>query len=384
MNQALAGQRGEAHISRIEWEDIGTGRGFVSATARLRLTVEGPENLPETMIAKFSCKGVEGDYYRKIGHYQRELIFYRELRRTCPVETPRCYYAGRDGDTYLLLLEDLAGCEVADEIEGTTIERVEQVLLELARLHAFYWQHAILDDIDWPEIELEVADVRRKTQEGFQHLETHFGDRPLTRMATSMEAPLRKYLQLVERARALGLGRVKKGRLERRGKGTLVHGDPRLDNIFFRNTRPIMVDWQSAVAGDCARDVAHFLIWGLTVEQRRDHEARLTRFYYDALCEGGVRGYSFRQLQVGYARGVFAEMMSIASIAKQIGCENARSEKLARTIFDRVEQACLDHRISSRLKMMALVFRARGLLIRLKILFLGRKTAPTRARDTIP
>jgi aminoglycoside phosphotransferase (APT) family kinase protein len=84
-------------------------------------------------------------------------------------------------------------------------------------------------------------------------------------------------------------------RLERSPR-TLLHGDLRLDNLFFPEDGMIAaVDWSNATRGPGPYDVAYLLCTAVTPEERRAHEDRLLHHYHAALLDGGVEGYDFAQ-----------------------------------------------------------------------------------------
>ena len=78
---------------------------------------------------------------------------------------------------------------------------------------------------------------------------------------------------------------------------TLLHGDVRLDNLFFpadADAPPLIaVDWSNATRGPGPYDLAYFCCMAFTPERRREHEDRLLHLYHEALLERGVTGYRF-------------------------------------------------------------------------------------------
>ena len=91
---------------------------------------------------------------------------------------------------------------------------------------------------------------------------------------------------------------------------TLIHGDCRLDNIFFSDAAgdpaqpPTFIDWQLLSSGRGAYDVAYFLGTNVTTELRREHELDLLHRYHSALSEGvaapDAAAYDFEQCQREY------------------------------------------------------------------------------------
>jgi aminoglycoside phosphotransferase (APT) family kinase protein len=73
---------------------------------------------------------------------------------------------------------------------------------------------------------------------------------------------------------------------------TLLHGDYRLDNLFFDEgaVDPVVaVDWQICGLGRAAYDIAYFMSQSLTPEARKEADEVVLQAYHEALVAGGVR-----------------------------------------------------------------------------------------------
>src|SRR5262249_33616224 len=88
---------------------------------------------------------------------------------------------------------------------------------------------------------------------------------------------------------------------------TIVHSDFRADNLpFGEPSRPdpgVVVDWQLAIRGRGALDVARLLCGSLSPEDRAACEMAVLRRWHQALEGGGVKGYSFEQAVRDYKLG---------------------------------------------------------------------------------
>jgi hypothetical protein len=109
---------------------------------------------------------------------------------------------------------------------------------------------------------------------------------------------------------------------------TLVHGDYRLDNMFFGgNVSPITeVDW-GVGAGKGSFDLGYFLSNSLTTEQLLRRGRALTKLYHKTLVEYGVKDYSLRQLK-NDCRERFAEL-SIVMISAQAIADRMDMDKIS-------------------------------------------------------
>ena len=217
------------------------------------------------------------------------MRFYRELAGRVPMRVPACYYAAidHDGDAFVLLLEDLGAIASGDDLVGTTLERRRvasstpiaahaRCLVALARTwthstgcptideRAFVWQRMFATA--WREQREWIEELVPGELVPLGEAMTHHLGAAVTRLADSPP--------------------------------TLLHGDLRLDNLFFPTdaAEPVAaVDWSNASRGPGPYDVAYFMCMAFEPEQRREHEQALLRRYVDALASGVGEGVTFEE-----------------------------------------------------------------------------------------
>jgi hypothetical protein len=321
---------GEARVVSREAEILGEGEGFVGQIIRLRLAFDGPApDAPPSLIAKLPIRLARNRQAGEVlGAYEREIRFYTELADRVPIRKPACYYAdmdpnpasGRERDLirfldrlprwlvrillpfflwlaarsprrYVLLLEDMAPLRVGNQVAGCSRGEAEAALRQLAVIHATWWQHPDLERLSWlvPVNVLGnyVEVLYRKSLAGF-----------LTGYGSGLSE---EFLSL-----AKSFGERGSEIIRRLGDPpfTLLHGDYRLDNMFFegegRSARITAFDWQTVSQGPAALDVAYFLSGNLAAEVARASAQELLRIYWDALVEQGVRGYDLEALTRDY------------------------------------------------------------------------------------
>ena len=284
---------GGARVTGVEAEPLGEGAGFNSALARLVLTTEPAASLPP-LIAKFaSSDGKTRNYATQLG--ETEVRFYRELAERVNLPTPLCHVADFDSTSglFILIFEDLAPAVVGDQVVGATLTQAEAVVDALARHHASWWNSKELMDGGWlpPQAPLATR-IIEEIDEGMPAMRERWGVR------------YPDVIDLAERARKILPGllhRLMNAPLPK--PYTLVHGDVRLDNIFFPSEnggRFAFIDWQLAVLGQPASELSYWLVTNLPPDLRRQHEDALVRRYHAHLREHGVRNYSLRSLRMGY------------------------------------------------------------------------------------
>ena len=82
---------------------------------------------------------------------------------------------------------------------------------------------------------------------------------------------------------------------------TLIHGDFRLDNLFFRDdgSDPILIDFQTVNLFNPMIDVAYFLRPNLN-DSAVESEMELVRFFWEALNFNGVSDYPWEDCRRDY------------------------------------------------------------------------------------
>ena len=376
----------EARVVNVESQVLGEGQGFIGDLARLRLSLDREEpSAPRTLIAKLPTEREANRGLGQLGGvYEREIRFYRELRdtlrETTGVRTPRHYYSAMDETSggrwivpilrfvdrlpgvllrlvlrfftwlvglsrqrYLLMLEDMAPARLGDQVAGCSEDEAERALRCAARLHAGFWNDPRLDAFWWI-MPLDVAPntFRHFLDQGREPFLERYGDR-LTPAVREKLAWLEKHD--VEVMRALG-GPPR----------TIVHGDFRLDNMFFDETTGeiVLFDWQSPSCGLGTFDAAYFLsslpvattattattestesteTTGMTPEA----EERLMRVYHDELLSLGVRDYPWERFLRDYRLSMLLMLERIgAAAADLIEFGEDRGAELVETWIERL------------------------------------------------
>lgn len=329
----------EGAVSHVEAEVIGAGIGFIGTVARLKLSYAGaPAEAPATVIAKIPS---EDPGSRMIGVafglYEREVRFYSDLAHECGIPAPRAFFSHYDATAgqAVILLEDLTGGTFGDQVAGASMADAEMAIDAIGPFHARWWESA--DFAKYPWITSGIETIRQPIQMMY---------------AAVWPVALERYGHLFpEDIRSLipDFGRRTMAALDQMqlGPETLCHGDYRPDNLFYGSAgspRSLVVcDWQGPGKATGVVDAAYFITGSLEPEDRRKHEGELLRRYHNHLLEGGVKDYSFHQLQTDY-RGYFAGVVAGAVVLLGTLPEgNERGRKLIETTMNRFVTAMQDH-----------------------------------------
>ena len=293
LNSAVAGTSEFAGSRIVDFaiEPIGSGRGFTSKLVRVRLQFDSPGSAPTSLVAKFSTDASIGRDLIK-GAYAREAVFYQRFQAETPIPSPRCYYVAYDPERvcFVLLLEDLDHLEGGDQIKGTSQARLRTAVRNLALLHSQFWNNPQLHQaIPRMAEDLDFADALVLFREGLDEFRRIRGDR------------YPRFLAVAEEAwRMISIPGFEPQQIgARRPPFTLLHGDYRLDNMFFADDDEhsiTAIDWVVNV-GRGGMDLGYFLYQSLTTEQLRQQGPALIELYRRTLREQGVRDYSSRRLR---------------------------------------------------------------------------------------
>jgi hypothetical protein len=268
-------------------EQIGQGVGILALLWRIHLTYGPGGSGPDTAILKLPHTMPESRHVAdSFRFYEREVRFYEAAAERSPLRTAARYASafddeGGSGD-FLLLMEDLAGRTVHDQVAGCPAGDAERDLQGLAAHHAAWWDSPELASMSWavrvcdpPNPQALVPALRQS----WPIIESRFADCLRGPMYDAAKRMPDVVVPLMERLSEPPV--------------TLLHGDHRLDNLFFSGDDVATLDWQITGTGRGAYDVAYFLSQSIVSEERKRVEHDLVRAYHDTLVEHGVQGYPF-------------------------------------------------------------------------------------------
>jgi aminoglycoside/choline kinase family phosphotransferase len=228
-----------------------------------------------------------------LGTYERERHFYAEVAPAVPVASPRCYFAG-DGHRTPLLLQDLAGLRVVDQVGGVALPDAERLIDALARMHARFWARPLPTGSRWAVSLTDPTFAGMLTQllgSGVAALRELYHDRVDRGMMAALQASAPSWTEVLARCDE--------------GPRTLVHNDCRADNIFFSgDDDPVFIDWQIPAHTRGTQDVAYLLSGSLQPELLSKNWEALVSRYHERLGEHGVTDYSWEQCLTHYRQSL--------------------------------------------------------------------------------
>ena len=323
-------------VEGVRLEQIGIGVGLLGRIFRAHLEGVG---VPASVVLKFPTldQQARSALGEDLELYVREVHFYDEIGLSNPLPPARPYFTALDEGThdFILVLEDLGRLRNVDQTKGCTPGDAETVVDAIACHHAHWWESDRLANLPW------LID---------------FTDSPFAAVvAGNATAAWPRFFELVggglsPQMRAFGqrlpsLVPWYCAQLARPPR-TFVHGDLRLDQLFFAigpDDPPVtLLDWQLGAVGRGAYDLAYFLSQSFTTDTRRACEADLIERYRDRLSEHGI-DYPAMELHRDYRLTVAWCFVYPLLAAGRIEVSNDRQVKLLRTMTDGAAAAIEDH-----------------------------------------
>ncbi len=325
-NETIGGHF-DTPITSVEVRDLGEGVGLMSSIARAHLTLaDGSE---DTVVVKCVARTENRELSKGLNFYWNEVNFYKYLGAECPIPIPRSLYAEVDPSTqnFLLVLEDMGDAESGDQLVPCTEAQLRAAFVRAAELHARFWGRT--GEHEWLKYQVDMRTMlfRRDAifRPGLEPCINSYSRYFTGNRAEHVRKIVDQYLDLFMRAMA--------------GEPTIVHGDYRTDNVFLvdRNgvADVVAFDWQNTMGGNGTHDIAYFSSQSAGHELRGETEMNILRDYHAALCEGGVKGYSFDECLEQYRYNLLITMITPIAICSTLDQGNGRGAQLGPTILER-------------------------------------------------
>ena len=327
-------------VTSIVLDAAGPGVGFMGEVGTVGLVYSGDAaGAPAAVVAKFPTSSPE---IRAMMHptriYEREHRFYADVAKQSPLRTPDIYHvtcepaAESADERYLLLMEDLSGLTLGDQVAGVSPEQARAALVGLAAHHARFWNGAGLESADFiPVINGPLnqagSAIYDASLPGF-----------MAAVGDAIKPELASFVAGYSAARPQVLDDLAEM------PHTLVHFDFRADNLFFDTDGSVVViDWQAISQGGGAADVGYFISQNLSTADRRAHEAELLHAYHDTLVANGVTGYDYDTVVADYRVGISCGWMIPVLAVGSLDFTSERAIALWTAVIERAQNALLDH-----------------------------------------
>ncbi len=323
-------------------------------------------DVPPTLVAKLPAdhranRG-QGEF---LGLYEREIQFYRELAPHVDYRIPQFLGAAMAADQApgpapdpelgkklarlpgwllgglvrlgmrlagwvrrpaVLLLEDLAPAAPGDQLTALDDGALDALLRAVAHAHAGSWNAPILLQQTWlPSVDTAPSVPQAIYRIARRRLLRGWGDRlPGALVALADRANARSH----ELAAALA-----------GPPWTLLHGDLRLDNLFFAGPTAsdvIFTDWQVPSRGRAVNDLAYLMSGTLGPQVSADEEDGWVSGYHGELEKAGVSGYALETCLADYRLASLYILPRVLAVFATVDFTNRRGFELQAHWLDRL------------------------------------------------
>ncbi|MEM8906018.1 MAG: phosphotransferase [Actinomycetota bacterium] len=310
----------DGSVASITRTPVGEGVGMLSEIEFLHLTYEGAaDDAPDSVVAKFPTANEQNRAVaQQYDVYRREVLYYAELDPHNDAPGPAVHLSAmHDDGHFVIVMENLSGYDLGDQVVGATLAQTEAGIDLLARQHASFWGRMTEEEHGWlPRASgsFHADNMFQGAQFGWDPMLATFGDvvPPAVRdMRDGFVATIRSLQEQLDRDPV-----------------TLTHGDFRMDNLFFGTDdehHPVtIIDWQGPLRSRGIHDVAYLLSQSTQIEVRRAHERELVRRYVEGLAAAGVAGYGFDEAWNDYRAAVLYLWCYAVVIAGTLDSANER------------------------------------------------------------
>ena len=314
-------------IEDVVVEDIGVGLGLMAEIVRCRLVCSRPTDaVPASVVVKLPSPAARSRRLSRLqALYKREYAYYRHVAPQGAMRSPRLLYGDYEekSDRFVLVLEDLGGMRTGDQLAGATAAEARAAVRAIAGLHGRNW-----NAVGQPPLSgfHAVGSPKNRTVVQVIFLAylvpalKHFGGLFSREMRALVEAYGPRIADHLADLRAT--------------PQTFVHGDYRLDNLFFDaagGSGAAVVDWQVSGLGNGLYDVAYFMAGSVPTAVRREIERELLAEYAHIVRGMGARDFTFDDCWRLYRQNMLACFLTLIIVCGGLNLDDARMRRLVET-----------------------------------------------------
>jgi aminoglycoside phosphotransferase (APT) family kinase protein len=252
--------------------------GSAGTSSRSRLGLTG-DDVPESVFVKMSA---ETAAIRMLGELanlgENEARFYSDLAPELS-GVPKTHGSTFDPLTgrFAIILEDMPqdSVEFFDTTRPLDKDKASSLVEILAHVHGTFWNR-----LPAPRSTGPLGWLTQTSDERSLPI-----SRPLMRL--SAQRLTEKTDIPVENGRFVIENYPAAVRLIDAGPQTVLHGDSHPGNVYFRDGKAGLLDWQVVKRGHPTRDLVYSLVTGMTTEDRRASQRELLDVYRAALASNG-------------------------------------------------------------------------------------------------
>lgn len=304
LDSTCHGRTSEITDIKVERIGLGAAESFMGTLARLYpVYSEQRSGRPKSLIVKLP----DPDPVRRREQsrvFEAECGFYNSFSEHSYDNLAKLYYVASETGTcdHIIRLEDLACGRPASLVDDHSPSDVRRVFDALFTIHSKWWNSPLLDTCAWAWDGRSVEEWEQRQEQYSKHWEdfasnwAQFLPDGVTEIAEALTSRMVDTLCVAPDAAV-----------------TLTHGDARPENLFFFDNHPnrdvVLIDWQRVEMRPAAWDLANFVLFSMSVDDRRSSEHALLSDYYANLVSEGDIDYSIEQLHSDYRLGLLTPLI---------------------------------------------------------------------------
>ena len=259
------------------------------------------------------------EWARELHVFDRELAAYRLLAPLQGKHSPPLFagISANQGSDGLLLLEEARNARSVDQLRGLSWTQLTSAMRSIAHIHAYFWNSPKLKKAKGlPRHHyMRAHEVKQNLPAFLRWTKPSPKDRTLFINLASQVPPI--------------LVRFQKRPL------TLVHGDLRSDNVFYKQTSVRFIDWGLASAGNPTFDLARFAGGSARKPLSLLQHVDLFSLWHRELLRRGVRNYPSHEAWQDYRDAVILALTIPVTNSPTLAKFSNRGHKLAKVITKR-------------------------------------------------
>ncbi len=292
-----SGLPSDLEVSSCERAVLGDAPGASSVVDRVHLAYSsalgsGP---PVAIVKQSGLAEMSEDIKSSLPPmWRNEAGFYSQISPKVDIRTPKCWFAeaSDDGQSGILVLEDLSDWAASDQHEGLTVAELDAAIKAIAPFHAWSWNADSRPELSWVMFNTYLMAAKlpamwpgaRATVESKHPGFAEMGD---------------QLYPLFPRILEVSAGRVH----------SLVHGDFRGDNLRMQGSDDTgydvaVFDFANLFRGVGAHDIARLMAGSPRVHPTLDDHKRACELWRQALMANGVADYSQDDAWFDYMLGL--------------------------------------------------------------------------------
>lgn len=338
LDAVLCNGHAGAAVERFETTEVSSGTSERWALKVGYNDAGAAAGLPVDLFAKTTRGARQRVMLGMLDLVETEPAFFTHVRPQIDIETPRGYHGGFNAKSLasISLIEDIdatKGARFSTPATPITRGQMEELLANLAVMHGQFWASPELDGFGWLHTPADHFRMIEKLASPEKRLVVG-ARRARDITPAELEGRDKDIFEAIRRSVAIATS----------GTPTFLHGDPHVGNTYVtRDGRMGLTDWQVVVRGNWAYDVGYLISTGLSVDDRREWERDLLRFYLERLAAAGGEPPDEEAAWLAYRQQVLYPYLAwVFTLGRGALHPKMQPPEVSRGVIERITNAIVD------------------------------------------